>query len=888
MNKKLLEYFKGNELAAEAWLNKYATKEEETPVDMHYRLAIKYAEIELDYINKIENLEDKITLLSSYGQTRLQDILYSIFDNKNSKSTDINTIAYEYIYPLFKDFRFIIPGGSVMANLGTDTPTSLSNCFVLGQPGDNIESIFNHARDQSQLYKRRGGVGTDLSLIRPRGAVIDNAAKTTAGVIPFMELYSTTTNIIGQEGRRGASMLSLDVRHPDILEFINSKQDLTKITGANISIKTNKEFMDAVENDADYILRWPIETDVNKLSKKDIVYNELKFFYSKEGSPYYIKKVKAKEIWDAVIQANWKSAEPGILFWDNHLKNDPSAVYDEYKPISTNPCGEIPLQPKDSCRLSAVNLYSLVLNPFTEDAELDTDLAYEIFYEQAWLSDNLVDLEIQAIDKILHKINPEYDNTCIKWYKKSFLMHESSEFKLWYSIKQIGANSRRVGNGFTALADMFAALNLKYGSKESKELLETLMTVKLKAELDATIDLSIMRGSFVGWNFTKEFEHTENGLLGKNQFYSMLAAVYPEDVSRMYLHGRRNVSFSTIAPTGTVSLLAQTSSGIEPVFQPYYVRRMKVSTKEESSYKDVDGQYFKEFIVVHPKLKEFALGILNISDKEMNNYKEEDWNNIYINSPYHNACSSDVNWQDRLEIQQIVQNYTTHSISSTINVSKDTAIDTINKIYKKAYDLGLKGITIYRDGSRGGILVDTKQINTKFVTNRAPKRPKVLDADVHIVNSEGIRYVVLVGLYENKPYEVFVYDIPKDLKIKAKKGQIIKVKKRHYKFVSGDYICENIHDSHGSNMEKKATALFVSMLLRTGADIKFIIKTAKKVDDNITSFTSAMSRVLSKYVKKEIIHGEICPDCSSSIIREAGCEKCTNCTYSKCLMIHKS
>lgn len=867
MTQELLRYFRGDELAAQAWTNKYALEGEITPDDMHKRLALEYAKVELQFIEKDEYLNKKIDLLSDYGKNRLKHIQYLIYNNSEYKE---EIIASKIFLPLLEKFENIIPGGSVMANLGKPSPTSLSNCFVLGQPEDDIESIFNYARDAAQLYKRRGGVGIDISFLRPRNAEVNNASKISTGSVSFMDLYSEVTKLIGQEGRRGALMLSIDVNHPDVLEFITVKQDLTKVTGANVSIKTNAEFMQAVKDDAYYMLQYPCNKP-NAWMMEGYAPNVLHKVKFNDNTDGYVKKVKAKEIWNTMIEAAHKSAEPGILFWDNHLEQDPAAVYQEYTPVSTNPCGEIPLQPKDSCRLSAVNLYNLVQKPFEKDAYLDMEKAYSLFYEQLILSDNLVELEINAIGRILNKIDDIY----------------SEEFKLWLDVMNTGRNSRRVGNGFTALADMFAALGVKYGDNISKRGFGDLMRIKLMAEMDATTDLAILRGTFKGYDSMKEYSITENGeLKGNNKFYQHILNIYPEGVKKMVKFGRRNVSWSTIAPTGTVSLMAQVSSGIEPVFSPYYVRRMKVANKEEATFTDVDGQMFKEFVVVHPKLMEFSR-ITHNTDLSVE-HDEAFWKEEYESSPYFGACSADLRWEDRLAIQQIAQKKTTHSISSTLNLPSDVSIADVDEIYRAAYNIGLKGITIYRDGSRGGILVnkDSSQKGDKFVTNRAPKRPKTLQADIYTLTNSGIKYLVAVGIFNNKPYEIFVKEISKEDIIKDKTGKITKIKQGHYELSTPGYYCSNLNET--LDMEKKATALYVSMLLRHGADIKFIIKTAKKVDDNIASFTSAMCRVLSKYVEKEVKEGEVCPDCGGKIVHEAGCEKCVDCTYSKCLMIHKS
>lgn len=861
MNEQLLNYFKGDELAATAWKNKYAFRTEEIPKEMHVRMAYSYANAEIKNISKdiIDNFETIKENLSDYGKDRFEVIIENVGDS--------NWLAHEVFFHMLQEFKYIIPGGSIMANLGTNTPTSLSNCYVLPSPEDNIESIFDTSRDAAQLYKRRGGVGIDISKLRPSGSAVNNASKTSTGSVSFMTLYSEVTKLIGQSGRRGALMLSIDVNHPDILEFIKIKQDLTKVTGANVSVKTNAEFMKAVEKDDFFMLKYPTDLVLPHEDENFTVsVNQL----MTDGQGKYWKKVRAKQIWEALIEAAHKSAEPGILFWDNHLDQDPAAVYDKYRPIGTNPCGEIPLQGLDSCRLSAVNLYSLVENPFTKDSFLNLDIAYAIFYEQLVMSDNLVDLESEALGRILNKIGDS----------------NTEEYQLWESILAMGQASRRVGNGFTGLADMFAALNVRYGSEESLRGFSDLMLVKLRAEIDATVDLAILRGTFEGFDNSKEYDLVDGNLVGKNKFYKYIADVYPEGVQRMYKFGRRNVSFSTVAPTGTVSLMGQVSSGIEPLFQPYYIRRMKVVNAEDGNYTDVDGQVFKEYIVVHPKLQVFAEVNKCVKDETMSD--KDYWAKVYKESPYYRCTAEVIDWRDRLSMQYVAQRKTTHSISSTLNLAENTTKEEVNQIYLEAYKKGLKGITVYRDGSRGGILVSDNKPKTEFAELRAPKRPKSLKADLYTIVQSGTKYVVIVGLMDNRPYEIFAYEIPKDLKIDSKNGEIIKVSKGHYMYKSDNYSCENVHNSNDNNIEKKAAALYVSMLLRHRANIKFIIKTAKKVDDNIASFTSAMCRVLSKYIPKEVSEGEVCPDCGGKMVHEAGCEKCLDCSYSKCMMIHGS
>jgi len=557
-------------MASQVWWDKYALQDTEvTPDDMHKRLAKEYARIEVKYCRLPEE-DFHYEKLSEYGKTRAD--YHSAVGQMTENPKDLAALSYveqfeKDIYNLFKDFKYIIPAGSVMANLGKDTPTSLSNCFVLGQPKDNIESIFNYSRDSAQLFKRRGGVGIDLSLLRPNGAGVKNASNSSTGPISFMNIYDATTKTIGQDGRRAALMLSLDIRHPDSPEFVRCKEDKSKITAANISLKIGKDFMEAVAKDEDFILRFPVEQDLSYFSENylECPYNTMIYLedHKRNNEVFYIKRIKAKELWNSICQHAHDDAEPGIIFEDNHLEYDPAAVYPDYKPVTTNPCGEIFMGPKDSCRLSAINLYSFVDQPFSKTPSIDFEKLYEVSYEQLVLSDDLVDLEIEAIDRILDKINPTYLNEFVRYNevaKHLFTKQQSEEFKLWWEIRENGRKGRRVGNGFTALGDMIAAMNLKYGSDESLELIQSVLHTKMQAELDASIDLAILRGSFDGFNPDLEYISTQKmggvSISGTNTFYDTIYQMFLTQVDRMRQYGRRNISISTVAPTGTVNNLA--------------------------------------------------------------------------------------------------------------------------------------------------------------------------------------------------------------------------------------------------------------------------------------------------------------------------------------------
>ena len=854
MTDKLLEYFKGDELAASTWVNKYALEGEETPDDMHRRMAKEFARIDKEYTFK-DKLKSAVLPLSEYGMKR-------------------KDLTEDSIYDLFKDFKYIIPGGSIMATLGSDKLSSLSNCFVIDSPEDSISGIMNQCNLQAQIMKYRGGVGYDISTLRPSGASVSNAAKTSTGAASFMNLFSVVTNTIAQNGRRGALMLTMHINHPDIEQFITMKQDLSKVTGANISVKVTDKFMRAVEEDNDYILTWPIDLKTPLLDE-NLPYNTL-VDYSNIG---YVKRVKARELWNKIIECAHNTAEPGIMFIDRIHDYSPDGVYSKYKAISTNPCGEIPMSPQESCKLMHLNLTSFIENPFTNDAKINREKLYEVSYELTRLSDDLVDLEIEAIDRILLKINPNWSiqqKNDYYWFNK-----ESEEFKLWWKIKETAFKTRRIGCGFTGLADAIAMLGLKYGDDTKKScslIIDEMMQIIFNAQLSCEIDMAIQRGAFKEWN--KELEIVIN-----NSFNKFLYNSYTDLYKKMIKYGRRNISWATVAPTGTVSILAGTSSGIEPLFQPYYMRRRKcMSSKDKVDFIDNVGEKYTEFPVIHPLFRYWLFYHYNWNPNEpeyVDNLSKEELNKYFIESPWYGATANDINHEMRIYIQGIIQRYITHAISSTLNLPKDVTVKEISDIYLDAWKKGLKGITVYRDGSRSGILVnDTKKEET-FSELSAIKRPKELPADYYEITVKGVKFLVLVGLYSGRPYEIFVFKPKYPLNLRQHSGKIIKVKKGQYRFDSELIQIDNIENGTETN-EEKAHSLLISMLLRHRAPLKFVIKTAKKVDDNITSFSSAMCRVLSKYIPKEET-GEICPQCGGKIIHEAGCEKCLNCDYSKCL-----
>lgn len=830
-----LEYFKGDELAASTWRNKYAAEKEQTPDDTHRRLAKEFARVENNYDWDMPN--SKAMKLSNYGYQR-------------------PNLDEEDIYQLFKDFKYIIPGGSVMSGAGTGQLVSLSNCFVIDSPKDSYAEIMKTRSQQAQLMKRRGGVGYDLSELRPRGARVNNAAKSSTGAASFMDVCSDITNEVAQNGRRGALMLSMSINHPDIEEFITKKQDLTKVTGANISVKVTDEFMQAVMEDKDYILRYPVDSNVCVVVEP---YNELVKYEQQ-----YFKKVRARELWNTLMHCAWNTAEPGIMFEGAMHNYSPDGVYPDFKMVSTNPCGEIPMGPYDSCRLIHINLSSYIVDPFTDKAHIDEELLYMHSYEAMRLADDLVDLELEAVNRIIEVVKDDTTNT---------------ELELWENIKETTEMGRRAGLGFTGLADAIAMLGLKYDSDEGIQKVEQLMKIMFKGQLDSNIDMAIERGEFPACNTSVEFENV--GYEGGNLWYKQLAKDFPNECTRMLKYGRRNISWSTVAPTGTVSIMAGTSSGIEPVFMPFYQRKRKcMSESDRVDYVDKVGEKYTLFTVVHPNLKRWAIETMNYSESEVNEWSLGVWKEVWKESPYYGSTAPEIDWRQRVKLQGVVQKYITHSISSTVNLAKETTEEEIADIYIEAWKQGLKGITIYRDGCREGVLTQVEKPKT-IEGRQAPKRPKVLEADYYQVKVKKEQFIVLVGLLEDKPYEVFAFRPLNPVNIPSHKGTITKVSKMHYSFDSEHINISNLELAN-TNIEENAATLYSSMLLRHGVDINYIIKTARKVNDNISSFSSAMCRILAKYISNEEIKGEVCPDCGSVLIRENGCVHCSSCGWSRC------
>lgn len=858
-NIESLNYFSGDELSNSVWLSKYRNGDEKTPLDMHKRMAKQYAKIEERFFkdkSQIKNYE----YLSDYGKNKPD-------------------YTYEYILNLFDRFSKIIPQGSIMATLGTDQIASLSNCFVVGQPHDSYSGIFRKDEELAQLMKRRGGVGVDISTLRPRSAKTNNAAKASTGAVSFMERFSNTTREVAQEGRRGALMITIDCRHPDVQDFINIKRDRQKVTGANISVMLRNEFVDAAINNKDYVLRFPCDFDNLNAHKEFIEKLPYDILATIENDSVFIKKVKAKEVYDLIVDNAWENAEPGQIFIDNHYNYSPDSVYAFYRGVTTNPCGEIFMGLYDACRLMCLNYLSFVKNPFTDKAEFDFEELYRTAYDQQSLSDNLIELELEQISKIINKIKNS-DNP------------SNVELELWENVYTVTKNGRRTGNGFTALGDTFAALGCKYGDAYSLELAERISKTKAKGELDATIDLAIKRGPFVG--FDPHLEMLSDGKTYKyeNAFFKNWHYMFPEQMERMNKFGRRNVSWSTVAPTGSVSILTQTSSGLEPLFKAFYIRRRKVNPNEVHSkidFVDQSGDSWVEYPVLHPQFKNWLYSKFENKVKDDLEFNKliDDLDFIkkeFKKSPWFGSEADDIDWNDRITIQSVIQKYTTHSISSTINLPNDVSKEQVSNIYIESYFKNLKGVTIYRDGCRTGVLVNVDKPNNVsdnlFKSTDAPKRPKNLPADIYLISKNKIQYIVAVGLYNDKPYEVFAskneWDIPKHCH-----GEIIKQGKNHYNINIKDWgTISNFTNSDILPEEEDLTRM-ISMSLRHGASINYIVEQLNKTK-SLISFSKTIAKVLKKYIPDGVETAKKCDNCNGTLVYEEGCMKCVDCGSSKC------
>ena len=835
-----LEYFKGDELAARVWATKYALKDsfghlyELTPDDMHHRIASEIARIEKKYPNPMSE---------------------------------------EKVFGLLKNFRYIVPQGSPMAGIGNNFQVgSLSNCFVIGLDGqpDSYGGIIKIDEEQVQLMKRRGGVGHDLSHIRPQGSPVKNSALTSTGLVPFMERYSNSTREVAQDGRRGALMLTVSIKHPDSESFIDAKMTEGKVTGANVSVRIDDAFMQAAVDGTEYIQQYPIN--------------------SKE--PLYTKKIDASKLWNKIVHNAWKSAEPGVLFWDTITREAVPDCYADlgFQTISTNPCGEIPLCPYDSCRLIAVNLYSYVVNPFTKDAYFDFDLFKEhIGYTQRMM-DDIIDLEMEKIEAILKKIKSDPETEEVK----------QTELNLWTKIRNKTLKGRRTGVGTTAEGDMIAAMGLTYGTDEATEFSVKVHRALALAAYGSSVNMARERGAFEIYDAKRE----EN-----NPFIGRIREADPELYEQMVKYGRRNIACLTIAPTGTTSILTQTTSGIEPVFLPVYKRRRKVNPSDKDvrvDYVDENGDSFEEYIVYHHK---FITWMQTNGIEVRHDYTQEQIEDLVKRSPYYKATSNDVDWLNKVRMQGAVQKWVDHSISVTINLPNDISEEMVGKLYVEAWRSGCKGCTVYRDGSRSGVLISlagdgkNKKKEEKKPLYMAEeehilKRPIELEADVVRFQNNKEKWIAFIGLIDNRPYEIFTGIADDDEGIfcpkSVTKGKIIKAvnengeKRYDFQFINKRGFKTTIEGlSEKFNPEFWNYAKLISGVLRYGMPIEQVLKLVSSLElDNksINTWKMGVERALKKYLPNGTkLNGQTCPNCGQeSLVYQEGCLICTNCGTSRC------
>ncbi len=833
-NSSLL-YFEGDELAARVWVNKYALKDsygniyELNPDDMHRRLADEIARVEAKYPNPLTS---------------------------------------QQLFDLFSHFRYIVPQGSPMSGIGNPYQVaSLSNCFVIGEdgPADSYGAILKMDEEQVQLMKRRGGVGHDLSHIRPKGFPVRNSALTSTGLVPFMERYSNSTREVAQDGRRGALMLSVSIKHPEAESFIDAKMTEGKVTGANVSVKIDDAFMRAVVSDSTYVQQYPIDSE-NPIERKEIL---------------------ARQLWKKIVHNAWKSAEPGILFWDTILRESVPDCYASqgFRTVSTNPCGEIPLCPYDSCRLLAINLYSYVKDPFMESAQFDFELLKEHAHKAQRIMDDIIDLELEMIDRILEKIDSDPESEEVKRTEKT----------LWEKIKSKTAKGRRTGVGTTAEGDMLAAMGLVYGTPEAVYFSEQVHKVIAVEAYRSSVTMAQERGAFDIYDAKMEEQ---------NPFILRLKDAEPSLYEDMVRYGRRNIACLTIAPTGTTSLMTRTTSGIEPVFMPVYKRRRKVNPNDADvhvDYVDEVGDSFEEYTVFHPKFMKW------MQTKEYDttkNYTQTEIDKMVVESPYYKSTTQDVDWVAKVRMQGRIQRWVDHSISVTINVPETATEELVASLYEEAWRSGCKGVTVYREGSRSGVLLSVKKETPKSSMHAGPSwatepRPKALDADVVRFQNNKEKWIAFVGLIDGRPYEIFTgladdedgLLIPKTVN----SGKIIRnvddetgLSRYDFQFTNRRGYKTTIEGlSYKFNPEYWNYAKLISGVLRYGMPIDQVIKLVAGLQLNsetINNWKNGVERALKKYIPNGTeAKGMVCEKCGQKTIRyQEGCLICSNCGFSKC------
>ena len=831
--KASLEYFNGDELAARVWVNKYAVKDsfgtiyEKSPEQMHWRIANEIARIEKKYQNPL---------------------------------------SAEEIFGLLDHFKYIVPQGSPMTGIGNDHQiASLSNCFVIGIEGnaDSYGAIIRIDEEQVQLMKRRGGVGHDLSHIRPKGTPVKNSALTSTGIVPFMERYSNSTREVAQDGRRGALMLSVSIKHPDAEAFIDAKMTEGKVTGANVSVKIDDDFMRAVTEGTPYTQQYPIDST----------------------NPTHSKQIDANKLWGKIIHNAWKSAEPGVLFWDTITRESIPDCYADlgFRTVSTNPCGEIPLCPYDSCRLLAINLYSYVKNPFTAEASFDFELLKEHVAKAQRIMDDIIDLELEKIEAIQEKISSDPEGNEVK----------EAEKRLWEKIHRKSSMGRRTGVGITAEGDMLAAMGLRYGSDDATNFSEEVHKNIALAAYGSSVNLAKERGAFEIYNTERETN---------NPFINRLREADPALYEEMKKYGRRNIACLTIAPTGTVSIMTQTTSGIEPVFMPVYKRRRKVNpndTEVHVDFTDENGDAFEEYVVYHHKFIEW-MKKNNIDTSKR--YSQVELDSIVARSPYAKATSNDIDWVAKVQMQGRIQKWVDHSISVTINLPNNVDEKLVNELYVTAWKSGCKGCTVYRDGSRAGVLVSADSKEKKEEKNEEMKptitevRPRILEADVVRFQNNKEKWVAFIGLLNGQPYEIFTgqqgdedgIPLPKNVT----HGVIIKNvdengnKRYDFQFENKIGYKTTIEGlSERFNPEFWNYAKLISGVLRYKMPIELVIKLVSSLQldsQSINTWKNGVERALKRYIQDGTVAGEKCPKCKSQLIFEEGCLHCQQCGYSKC------
>ena len=834
-----VSYFGGDELAARVWSTKYALKDsfgnlyELTPDDMHHRLASEIARVENKYANPMSETE---------------------------------------LFELLRDFKYIVPAGSPMTGIGNDFQVaSLSNCFVIGQDGsaDSYGAIIQIDEEQVQLMKRRGGVGHDLSHIRPHGSPVKNSALTSTGLVPFMERYSNSTREVAQDGRRGALMLSVSIKHPDSEAFIDAKMEQGKVTGANVSVKVHDDFMQAAINKEMYQQQYPIDA----------------------AEPSFSKEIDAHKLWKKIIHNAWKSAEPGVLFWDTITRESVPDCYADlgYKTVSTNPCGEIPLCPYDSCRLLAVNLYSYVKNPFTPEAEFDFELFKKHVAVAQRMMDDIIDLEVEKIEKILAKVGSDPEAETIK----------RTERELWEKILAKTTQGRRTGVGTTAEGDMLAAMGLRYGTPEATAFSVEVHKTLALAAYRSSVMMAKERGAFKVYDAKRE----EN-----NPYIQRIKEADPELYELMTQYGRRNIACLTIAPTGTTSIMTQTTSGIEPVFQPVYRRRRKVNPNDKNVHVDlVDevGDSFEEYVVFHHKFITW-MNANGYTYDATHRYTPAEIDELVAKSPYYKATANDVNWLEKVHMQGAIQKWVDHSISVTINLPNDVNEELVGQLYEEAWRCGCKGCTVYRDGSRTGVLEGIKEKkkeekkeekNCVCFDNKVRIRPAELECDVVRFQNNKDKWIAFVGLKDGVPYEIFTgladdeegILLPKSVT----KGKIIRVvqedgtKRYDFQFVNSRGFKTTMEGlSYKFDKEFWNYAKLISGVLRYGMPIDQVIKMISSLQmdsETINSWKVGVERALKKYIQDgTVVQGQVCPNCGNPLIFEEGCMHCRECGYSRC------